>query len=81
MWHGTTKCDAQFYYLVFTGSEFTWVTGTHLAVIAGQWRHGRLPGDWMKCLIAKHSIDGIPFLPPVEAIAAWAERKTFTTLH
>ncbi|KAH9954539.1 hypothetical protein BC827DRAFT_1386764 [Russula dissimulans] len=77
MWDGTTKRDAQFY-LAFTGSEFTWVNGTRLAVIAGQWRLGRVPGDWMKRLIAKHSIDGIPFLPPAEAIAAWAERKTLT---
>ena len=79
IWDGTTKRDAQFY-LAFTGTEFTWVTGTRLAVIAGQWRLGRLPGDWMKRLIAKHSIDGIPFLPPAEAIAAWAERKTLTAL-
>jgi len=77
MWDGTTKRDAQFY-LAFTGSEFTWVNGTRLAVIAGQWRLGRVPGDWMKRLIAKHSIDGVPFLPPAEAIAAWAERKTLT---
>jgi len=78
LWDGTTKREAQFF-LAFTGSEFTWVTGTRLSVIAGQWRLGRLPGDWMKRLIAKHSIDGIPFLAPAEAIAAWAERKTFTT--
>lgn len=77
MWGGTTERDAQFY-LAFTGSDFTWVSGTRLAVIAGQWRLGRLHGDWMKRLIAKHSIDGIPFLPPFEAIAAWAERKTLT---
>ena len=77
MWGGTTKRDAQFY-LAFTGSEFTWVSGMRLTVIAGQWRLGRLPGDWMKRLIAKHSIDGIPFLSPAEAIAAWAERKTLT---
>jgi hypothetical protein len=78
MWDGTTKHDAQFY-LAFTGSEFTWVSGTRLSVIAGQWRLGRLAGDWMKRLIAKHSIDGIPFLSPAEAISAWAERKTFTS--
>ena len=78
MWDGTTKRDAQFY-LAFTGSEFTWVTGTRLSVIAGQWRLGRLPGDWMRRLIAKHSIDGVPFLAPAEAIAAWAERKTITS--
>jgi hypothetical protein len=78
LWDGSTKREAQFY-LAFTGSEFTWVTGTRLSVIAGQWRLGRLPGDWMKRLIAKHSLDGIPFLTPAEAIAAWAERKTFTT--
>lgn len=77
IWGGTTKRDAQ-YYLAFTGSEFTWVSGMRLAVIAGQWRLGRLPGDWMKRLIAKHSIDGIPFLSPAEAIAAWAERRTLT---
>ena len=77
MWGGTTERDAQFY-LAFTGSDFTWVSGTRLAVIASQWRLGRLHGDWMKRLIAKHSIDGIPFLPPSEAIAAWAERKTLT---
>ena len=77
MWGGTTERNAQFY-LAFTGSDFTWVTGTRLSVIAGQWRLGRLHGDWMKRLIAKHSIDGIPFLPPSEAIAAWAERKTLT---
>ena len=77
MWGGTTERDAQFY-LAFTGSDFTWVKGTRLAVIAGQWRLGRLHGDWMKRLIAQHSIDGIPFLPPFEAIAAWAERKTLT---
>ena len=77
MWGGTTERDAQFY-LTFTGSDFTWVSGTRLAVIAGQWRLGRLHGDWMKRLIAKHSIDGIPFLPPSGAIAAWAERKTLT---
>jgi hypothetical protein len=77
MWGGTTERNAQFY-LAFTGSDFTWVSGTRLAVIAGQWRLGRLPGDWMKQLIAKHRIDGIPFLPPSDAIAAWAERKTLT---
>lgn len=77
MWNGTTKREAQFY-LAFTGSEFTWVNGARLATIAGQWRLGRLPGDWMKRLISKHSIDGIPFLPPAEAIAAWAERKMLT---
>ncbi len=77
MWGGTTERDAQFY-LTFTGSDFTWVNGTRLVVIAGQWRLGRLPGDWMKRLIAQHSLDGIPFLPPSEAIAAWAECKTLT---
>ncbi|KAI9461877.1 hypothetical protein F5148DRAFT_1214572 [Russula earlei] len=77
LWDGTTKRDAQFY-LAFTGSEFTWVNGVRLAIIAGQWRLGRLPGDWMKRLITKHSIDGIPFLQPTAAIAAWAERKTLT---
>lgn len=77
MWGGTTERDAQFY-LAFTGRDFTWVSGTRLAVIADQWRLGRLHGDWMKQLIAKHSIDGIPFLPSSEAIAAWAERKTLT---
>ncbi|KAI0287082.1 hypothetical protein BC826DRAFT_75499 [Russula brevipes] len=77
MWDGSTKRDAQFY-LAFTGSEFTWVSGMRLATIASQWRLGRIPGDWMKRLIAKHSIDGIPFLAPADAIAAWAERKTFT---
>ncbi len=78
MWGGTTERDAQFY-LAFTGNDFTWVSGTRLVVIAGQRRLGRLPGDWTKRLIPKHSIDDIPFLSPSEAIATWAERKTLTS--
>ncbi|KAI0295604.1 hypothetical protein B0F90DRAFT_1144802 [Multifurca ochricompacta] len=77
LWGGTTKRDEQFY-LAFTGSEFTWVTGTRLAGITTQWRHGKFSGLWMRRLATKHTEGAIPFLTPAEAIAAWAERKTLT---
>jgi hypothetical protein len=51
------------FYLAFSGSEFTWVSGTHLAIIVGQWFLGRLPGDRMKWLIAKWSIGTYPLSP------------------
>ena len=45
--------------MTFTSGDFTWVSSTHLTVIAGQWHLERLHGDWIKQLIAKHSIYGI----------------------